>query len=136
MAPLLLDTCTVLWLMSGEELDERAQATIDKAAQGDGVAVSPISAWEIGTLVRKGRITLALAPERWFNAVLELPGLSLAPMPPETLLASSFLPGDPPSDPADRILAATARAENAQLMTRDSKLLAYGAEGHLRVVAC
>lgn len=133
---LLLDTCAMLWLMSGSELGDDVRQAIDTAARSDGVLVSPISAWELGTLVRKGRITLAMAPDRWFDAVLELPGIVLAPMPPGTLLASSFLPGNPPADPADRIIAATARAENAQLVTRDRKLLSYGHEGHLRVLAC
>ena len=51
-------------------------------------------------------------------------------------MASAFLPGSPPSDPADRIIAATARAENLVLITRDRKLLSYSAEGHLRGLAC
>lgn len=57
-------------------------------------------------------------------------------MPPRTLIASSFLPGDPPSDPADRIIAATARAENLVVVTRDRELRAYGSEGHMKILAC
>jgi PIN domain nuclease of toxin-antitoxin system len=57
-------------------------------------------------------------------------------MPPELLLLSSFLPGSPPTDPADRIIAATAREYGYTLMTRDSRLLAYAEEGHIRALAC
>jgi PIN domain nuclease of toxin-antitoxin system len=60
----------------------------------------------------------------------------LADMPPDVLIASSFLPGVPPRDPADRIIAATARDLGATLITRDRALLAYGGQGHLNVVAC
>jgi PIN domain nuclease of toxin-antitoxin system len=67
---------------------------------------------------------------------LELPNMRLADMSPELLIASSFLPGEPPRDPADRIIAATARDHGATLMTRDRALLAYGEQGHIRVEEC
>jgi PIN domain nuclease of toxin-antitoxin system len=65
-----------------------------------------------------------------------LPGMRLAPMPPEVLIDSAFLPGTPPRDPADRILAATARAASHILVTRDSELIPYAQQGHLRVLVC
>jgi PIN domain nuclease of toxin-antitoxin system len=133
---ILLDTCAVLWVANGETISEQARDAIAEAAAADGVFVSPISAWEVATLVRKGRVMLSMAPDSWFEALLALPGVRLAPMPPRTLMASAFLPGSPPSDPADRIIAATARAENLLLLTRDRKLLSYAADGHLRGLAC
>jgi PIN domain nuclease of toxin-antitoxin system len=57
-------------------------------------------------------------------------------MPPEVLIASAFLPGSPPRDPADRIIAATARAFGLALITRDGELMAYGESGHLITIAC
>ena len=136
MATLLLDTCAVLWIANGEEISENCRQAVDEAAQANTILISPITAWEIGTLVRKGRIALSMAPEVWFDAALALPGIRLAPMPPRTLIASAFLPGTPPADPADRIIAATARHEDLILVTRDRKLLSYGEEGHVRVLAC
>lgn len=136
MAPLLLDTCAVLWIANGEEILEDCRRAVDEAAPSDQILISPITAWEIGTLVRKGRIALSMPPEAWFDAALALPGVRLAPMPPRTLIASAFLPGTPPADPADRIIAATARTEGFVLVTRDQKLLSYGNEGHVRVLAC
>jgi PIN domain nuclease of toxin-antitoxin system len=136
MTALLLDTCAVLWMANGERLSDEALQEIDSAAVLKNVAVSPISAWEIATLVRKGRVALSMAPETWFEAMLTLPGIRLAPMPSRTLIASAFPPGRPPADPADRIIAATARAENLVIVTRDRELLSYGDEGHVRVLAC
>jgi PIN domain nuclease of toxin-antitoxin system len=57
-------------------------------------------------------------------------------MSPDVLIASSFLPGKPPRDPADRIIAATARDLGATLITRDRALLGYGNQGHLSVAGC
>lgn len=133
---LLLDTCAVLWVANGDAISEQARDAIAEASIGVGVFVSPISAWEVATLVQKGRVMLSMAPDSWFEAFLALPGVRLAPMPPRTLMASAFLPGSPPSDPADRIIAATARAENLVLITRDRKLLSYSADGHVRGLAC
>jgi hypothetical protein len=78
----------------------------------------------------------AVTPEKWFSRILELPGTAVAGLSPRVLIASSFLPGKPPRDPADRIIAATARDLGATLITRDSLLLNYGKQGHLNVVAC
>ena len=136
MSPLLLDTCAVLWLMNAEPMSDEARRAIDSAAARRAVLVSPITAWEVALLASKGRIAFSLAPEAWFEAVLALPGVGLAPMPPRTLIASAFLPGDPPNDPADRIIAATARAENFVVTTRDHKLRTYGERGHIRVLVC
>ena len=87
-------------------------------------------------LAAKGKIALSIAPEVWFDRVLALPRVALAAMPPEVLIASCALPGAPPGDPVDRILAATARAFGYTLVTRDSHLLAYGGHGHIRVMGC
>ena len=57
-------------------------------------------------------------------------------MSPDLLIASSFLPGEPPREPADRIMLATARDMGAALVTRDRALLDYGGQGHVKVVAC
>jgi PIN domain nuclease of toxin-antitoxin system len=62
-----------------------------------GVFVSPISAWEIATLARKGRIQLTRPPDVWFATLLGLPGVRLAGMPPEVLIASSLRPATHPA---------------------------------------
>ncbi len=81
-------------------------------------------------------MSLLMPPDRWFFRLLQAPGLRLADMPPELLIASSFLPGTPPRDPADRILATTAREYGYMLVTRDRPLLDYGEQGHIQALAC
>jgi PIN domain nuclease of toxin-antitoxin system len=117
-----------------------ARAAVDALNEtrdtGETTFVSPITAWELGLLVSRGRLQLLVTPQRWFARLFEAPGVRLADMSPDLLIASSFLPGTPPRDPADRIIAATAREYGATLITRDRALLDYGEQGHLRVVAC
>jgi PIN domain nuclease of toxin-antitoxin system len=133
----LLDTCAAIWLANGDPISPESRAAIATAqAQNDGVFVSPISAWEIGILVARNRIQLSQQPDAWFERLLELPGVRLAPMPPGVLIASNFLPGSPPRDPADRIIAATARAYGYALITRNGQLGEYADAGHLELIAC
>lgn len=134
--PILLDTCALIWLVDEGQLHPQAEAALlDAELLAGGILVSPISAWEIGQLTARGRLRLALDPKDWFSRALGA-GLTLAPMPPEVLIASSFLPEGRLRDPADRILAATARAYRYRLMTRDGPLLDFGAAGHLDAIAC
>jgi PIN domain nuclease of toxin-antitoxin system len=135
--PILLDTCAVIWLAEGEKL-ARSAADLLHAADyaGQVTYISPISAWEVGQLASSGRIQLLITPQRWFARLFEARGVHLAEMSPDLLIASSFLPGKPPRDPADRIIAATARDLGATLITRDRALLGYGTQGHLSVVEC
>ena len=133
----LLDTCAVIWIAQGNRLREPAASDLQAAYAGGGwLRVSPITAWEIAMLVAKGKMSLTLSPDCWFANFCELPGVTLATMSPSLLVASTTLPGQPPDDPADCILIATARAFGYVLATRDEKILEYGARGHIRVVGC
>jgi PIN domain nuclease of toxin-antitoxin system len=134
---ILLDTCTALWLMGGEPISPESRKAILSAGTAHvGVYVSPITAWEIGTLIAKRRLQLTLSPEIWFERLLAMPGVRLAELSPVILLASTTLPGSPPADSADRIIAATARAQGFVIVTRDKNLLDYAREGHIRAIAC
>ena len=136
-SPLLLDTCAAIWISEEQPLASEALTAIERSHRsGEFIYVSPITAWEIGLLVSRGKLTSPISPQRWFERLLEAPGVRLADMSPDVLIASSFLPAAPPRDPADRILAATAREYGYRLMTRDAPLLTYAHQGHLQALAC
>ncbi len=137
MPVFLLDTRAVIRIARDEPLREPAASELAELHAEEGrLAVSPITAWEVATLAAKGRLALSLSPEIWFDRICAIPGVALAEMPPSVLIASCSLPGSPPADPADRILAATARAFGYTLVTRDRHLLDYGSEGHIQVMGC
>ena len=136
-APLLLDTHAAIWVTEDQPLASTATEAIEAAYRaGSTVFVSAITAWEIGLLVSRNRLSLVARPERWFQRLLAIPGVRLADLSPDILIASSFLPGDPPRDPADRIILATARDLGATLITRDRLLLKYGEDGQVSTIAC
>jgi PIN domain nuclease of toxin-antitoxin system len=67
---------------------------------------------------------------------MQKPGIALADLSTDILIAASFQPDMPVRDPADRILVATAREYDFTLVTRDRKLLAYADQGHIQALAC
>jgi PIN domain nuclease of toxin-antitoxin system len=137
MQSYLFDTCTVIWIAGADRIAAGAIEALKEARDAGAVLyVSPITAWEIGMLAARERIKLLIAPQRWFARLFEMPNVRLADMSPELLIAASFLPGTPPRDPVDRIIAATARDYGSTLITRDRALLDYGEQGHVRVLAC
>ena len=134
-APILLDTCALIWVANNVELRPEAEAALQEMEpEAGGVTISPISAWEIGQLVSRGRLRLSIDPLNWFQRNLR-GGMTLAPMPVSVLIPSPSLPGAL-RDPADKILAATAREFGYRPMTRDGPLLDLAAEGHLQAIAC
>lgn len=137
----LLDTCAVIWLANGDPLTQEALAAISHAALAEGVFVSPASAWEVGLLsrVRSGNgpaLTFLPDPQSWFARFMAGPGIKEAPLLPEIAIASSHLPDPLHGDPADRFVIATARHHQIPVITRDSKIIDYAAQGHVKVIAC
>lgn len=135
MTPILLDTCAVIWIAADAEIASAAAEALNDARDLT-LFVSPMTAWEIGMLVARQRLTLTMDPRSWFESFVGVPGVRLAPLAVRTMVASSFLPGTPPRDPVDRILAATAREYGYRLMTRDRLLLDYAADGHISAIEC
>ena len=136
MRPVLLDTCALIWLANRDALSGPATEALARAErEPGGIVVSPISSWELGQLTARGRLILPMEPLAWFQTALDS-GIGLAPMPLGVLVGSSFLPGNGLRDPADRIIAATARTFGYLLMTRDQPLLDFASDGHAHAIAC
>lgn len=129
---LLLDTHVLVWLAEGvEDLSPEARSAIDESAADFGLAVSAITFWEVAMLHRRGRIALSRPVDEWRRQVLAAPGLIEVEVGGDIAIESVLLPGDLHPDPADRILAATARLRGMRLATHDRRLLEYSRAGHV-----
>lgn len=73
---------------------------------------------------------------KWFVQAVELMEAAIIELTVDILAGSCELPGVPPSDPADRIIIATAREAQTMLVTRDRQILAYSRFGYVRTMAC
>ena len=133
---ILMDTHIWIWLMEGNPVltGSKALTLIEEAAESGLLSVSVISVWEIGMLESKSRITFNIPYMEWIDKALSLPGLHLIPLSPKIAIESTRLPNNFHGDPADRIITATARINNASLITKDRKILEYGESGFLKVI--
>jgi len=136
MPALLLDSCAVIFIAENQTIDPSARQQVRAASLDGGILVSPISAWEIGLLAEKGQLTFLLHPNTWFRSFLSNSGVRLTPLTPEIAVESSFLPPPLHSDPADRLLIATARALSVPIVTRDRRILAYAQAGLVAAIPC
>lgn len=137
---LLLDTHVLIWFLEGS-LPASAVATIVDCGIQTPCRYSAASAWEVGLLARPGRNGVPRHvfdpdPVSWFRRLGDVPFFTEAALTPEILIASSQLPGNHHKDPADRMLVATARILDCTLMTRDSEILAYARQGHVKAIPC
>lgn len=126
----------MLFLANDSPMDAEARWEISEAAYDGRLYLSPMSAWEIGMGVAKGRISLPLAPLDFVERFIDRMQAKLSPLTPAILISSSNLPGRVHGDPMDRILIATARALDMVLVTSDRPILAYAKSGQLRIQPC
>lgn len=126
---ILLDTHVWLWVMMGSSSVSKDFVQVyEKIARMDRVFLSPMSIWETGMLVQKGRIELEIDVLEWVTKALEVSGIQLLPITPHMSIQSTRLPGDVHGDPVDRLLIATAFEESLVLVTADKKILDYSSE--------
>lgn len=119
---LILDTCALMWLVSGDDaLSAGTLAAIERASV---VFVSAISAWEISLKSARGAIELPLEPLEWFKRAIDNHNLTLAPLDLDILVAANALPWHH-RDPTDRFIIATALRERMAIVTSDERFAAY-----------
>ena len=121
-ALILIDTHALIWLDQDDPaLGRNSRELADEALRDDALAVSAITFWEVAMLVAKGRLAMDLTLERWR---LDLLGAGLVELPIDGGIGIAAAQiSDLHSDPADRIILATASANDATLLTADQRLL-------------
>ena len=123
---ILLDTHVLVWLDEGsDKLGKQARHAIERAFEDDALAACAISFWELAMLQQRGRIELPpLGP--WREELLDM-GLCEIAVDGKIGLAAAGLQGFH-SDPADRLIVATAMARDATLVTADTRILDWQAD--------
>lgn len=120
---LLLDTHALLWWFADDpSLSSPARRLI--AGATNEVLVSSVSAWEIATKVRLGKLSGAEDLIGDFAGFLLREGFDHLPISVEHGLRSGLLPG-PHKDPFDRMLVAQSLSENLPIVSNDRVFDAY-----------
>jgi PIN domain nuclease of toxin-antitoxin system len=120
---ILLDTHVAVWITNEDPaLGKQSRAYIEQALEHDVVAVSAISFWELAMLVAKGRLGAATSPAQ-HRANILTSNIQEIPLTGDVGILAAGL--DLHGDPADRLIVATAIANDATLMTADRALLRW-----------
>lgn len=118
----LLDTHVLYWMQAeSQRLTKKARQAIDRGFKDGRVAITIFSVYELAQMLKRGRIT---SKGRIFESLQALTAdIPVLPITTEITSIAVQLPGDVPRDPGDRIIVATAIAENAHLVTADRRIL-------------
>jgi PIN domain nuclease of toxin-antitoxin system len=90
------------------------------------LGVAAVSLWEVTLLVERGRLALDRQLLPWLQAALNEARVELLPMTPEIVSTAHQIRGALDGDPGDRLIAATALAEGAKLVTKDERITDSG----------
>ena len=122
---ILLDTHAWFWAVSEpERLSNKAIKTITKAEPGDR-GIAAISIWEFVMMVTRGKVQISITLDQWFERAISGTSITVFPLSPQVAIESCSLPGEFHKDPADRLIAATARVHGLTLVTKDAKIIEY-----------
>jgi len=122
---ILLDTHVLVWLATEpKKLSRPAASAIRRALRSGGIAIASISLWEVAMLVASGRIRVAGTADAVIRLLVEETGVAVLEITPSVAALSTQLPEDFPRDPADRLIAATARDRGLSLVSADDRIRA------------
>ena len=125
MRKLLVDTCAIVWLATGDR--KLSQFARDAMRDAELLCFSSISIWEIARLVKAGDLEIPVTPVRLADMLVERYDMKELSIDNSIALRSSALP-EIHKDPADRFIIATALLNEFTVVTGDHRFAEYGVE--------
>ena len=126
----LLDTQAWLWsVLDHPRLSRRARAVLGATSTEERVGLAAISLKEASWHLARGRVVV---DERfgpwplWLRAAASSPHLEVLPLTVDVAIESEQLGDSFPADPADRLIAGTARVHDLTLITSDRPMRKSG----------
>jgi PIN domain nuclease of toxin-antitoxin system len=122
----MLDTQAWLWsVLDHPRLSRRARATLARVSPDEPVGLAAISLKEAAWHLARGRIAIDPAFGEWplwLRTAAASPLIEVLPLTVDVAIESEALGDRVPSDPADRLIVATARVHDLTLITSDTPI--------------
>lgn len=127
----LLDTQAWLWsVLDHPRLSRRARAALAAISAQERIGLAAISLKEASWHLAHGRVVVddRFGPwPLWLRTAASSPRLEVLPLTVDVAIESEQLGDSFPPDPADRLIAATARVHDLTLITSDQPIRKSGA---------
>lgn len=122
---MILDTCALLFLASGDRRLSRAAR--ERLQREPARWFCAISGFEIALKHQQGKLTLPVTPLQWLCAVADRYALTEVPLDSALCTAAAELPHHH-RDPFDRFIIAAALRLGVPVVTVDPKFSPYGVD--------
>jgi PIN domain nuclease of toxin-antitoxin system len=124
---ILLDTQAAAWLVTRpQRLSRPAASAIHRAQAAGQLMIASVTLMELGLMLAQGEITPRGTPQEWLRSFVVQTRIAVRDLTIDIAAVAAFLPPSFPSDPFDRLIAATAIVERIPLVSADAGIQRSG----------
>jgi PIN domain nuclease of toxin-antitoxin system len=122
---IVLDTCALIWWsLDPVKLSEAAKDACNQMERDENALVPSIAIWEIAIKIKNKKLDLGVDLNDYLETLKKSSVVSIVPIDEDLWLESVKLEWNH-RDPADRIVVALARTQQASIITADKEIRAF-----------
>lgn len=122
---IFLDTCALIWWsLDPDKLSQRAKEACEQMEQEKNGLVPSTAIWEIAIKIKNHKLDLGVEIDDYIATLKKSDVIRIIPIDEEIWLESVRLEWEH-RDPADRVVVAIARKNQAAIITADQKIASF-----------